>query len=74
MEISIQDIPKSLQGFRMAQITDLHVGTMITGKYVEKVSKILNNMNPDMGPLPCHAIKGVCANNILPMYRYDICG
>jgi hypothetical protein len=34
----------------------------------------INNMNPNMGPLPCHAIEGVCANNIYPMYRYDICG
>ena len=31
VEISIEGLPESLQGFRMAQITDLHVGSMITG-------------------------------------------
>ena len=29
VKISITDLPKSLQGLRMAQISDLHVGSMI---------------------------------------------
>ena len=48
VEISIQDIPKSLQGFRMAQITDLHVSSMIGKKFVEKVAKQIHNLNPDI--------------------------
>ena len=34
----------------------------------------VNSMDPNMGDLPCHPIEGVCANNILPMHRYDVCG
>ena len=31
VELPIQNLPKSLQGVLMAQITDLHVSSMITG-------------------------------------------
>ena len=48
VEISIEGLPESLQGFRMAQITDLHVGSMITGKFVEKVTRKIQELNPDI--------------------------
>ena len=48
VQIPIQNLPKELENIRMAQITDLHVSTMITDKYVEKVSQTLYNMNPDI--------------------------
>ena len=38
------------------------------------VSPAVNSMDPNMPDPPCHKIDGVCANNILPMYRYDVCG
>ena len=34
----------------------------------------INSMDPNMPDPPCHKIGGVCANNTLPMYRYDVCG
>lgn len=34
----------------------------------------INNLDPNMPEPPCNEINGVCANNILPMYRYDVCG
>ena len=48
VEISIEGLPESLQGFRMAQITDLHVGSMITGIFVEKVTRKIQELNPDI--------------------------
>ena len=48
VEISIEGLPESLQGFRMAQITDLHVGSMITGSFVEKVTRKIQELNPDI--------------------------
>ena len=48
VQIPIQNLPKELKNIRMAQITDLHVSTMITDKYVEKISQTLYNMNPDI--------------------------
>ena len=34
----------------------------------------VNSLDPNMPDPPCHEINGVCANNTLPMYRYDVCG
>ena len=48
VEIKIEALPESLKGFRMAQITDLHVGSMITGKFVERVSRKIQKLNADM--------------------------
>ena len=48
VEIKIDGLPESLRGFRMAQITDLHVGSMITGKFVERVTRKIQELNADM--------------------------
>ena len=34
----------------------------------------INSMDPNMPDPPCNKIDGVCANNILPMYRHGVCG
>ncbi|RMZ49991.1 metallophosphoesterase [Candidatus Marinimicrobia bacterium PRS2] len=48
VEIKIDGLPESLRGFRMAQITDLHVGSMITGKFVKTVTRKIKELNADM--------------------------
>ena len=48
VEIKIDGLPESLKGFRMAQITDLHVGSMITGKFVKTVTRKIKELNADM--------------------------
>jgi hypothetical protein len=34
----------------------------------------INSLDPNMPDPECKKINGVCANNTLPMYRYDVCG
>ena len=48
VKISITDLPKSLQGLRMAQISDLHVGSMIGKNFISKVVKKIDKINPDI--------------------------
>ena len=48
VEIKIDGLPESLKGFRMAQITDLHVGSMITGNFVETVTRKIQELNADI--------------------------
>ena len=48
IDIKIDGLPESLKGFRMAQITDLHVGSMITGKFVKTVTRKIKELNADM--------------------------
>ena len=48
IKIPIENLPDALKKIRMVQITDLHVSTMITDKYVEKISSKIQDINPDI--------------------------
>jgi predicted MPP superfamily phosphohydrolase len=47
VKIPITDLPETLKGLRMAQISDLHVSSMITNEFVEKVSNKVKEIDPD---------------------------
>lgn len=46
--ISVPDLPKELEGFRIAHITDLHIGLTIRKNYVEKVVEKTLKENTDL--------------------------
>ena len=48
VEIPIINLPKSLLGFRMAQISDLHVGNMTKENFISKVVEKIDKINPDI--------------------------
>ena len=49
MEITIPDLPASFDGYKIAQISDMHVGTYDTDTtYVEKIVREVNSLNPDL--------------------------
>jgi len=47
-EVPIPGLPKSLNGFAIAQISDLHVGPTIQHGYVEEVVRQTNALHPDL--------------------------
>ncbi len=46
--VPIADLPQALQDFRIAQISDLHVGPTIRREYVEEVVRRVNGARPDV--------------------------
>ena len=48
VDIPIMGLPKSLQGFRMVQISDLHVGSMTGKNFISKVVEKIEKINPDI--------------------------
>jgi len=46
-QIPIQGLPDSLQGFSIAQISDVHVGATIKRSYVEAIVATVNSLNAD---------------------------
>src|SRR5947209_4851868 len=48
VEIAIPDLPPQLHGFSIAQITDIHVGPTIKGKYLESIVDAVNELDADM--------------------------
>lgn len=48
LTVTLKRLPKSLDGLRIAQITDLHVGPMVGRKWVRQVVDKVNALKPDL--------------------------
>ena len=48
LSISIKKLPSSLDGLRIAQITDLHIGPMIDGAWLRQVVDKVNALHPHL--------------------------
>ncbi|MBC7955817.1 MAG: metallophosphoesterase [Cytophagales bacterium] len=48
VEVPIRGLPPALQGFTIAQISDIHVGPTIKGPYVQAIVDAVNGMQADM--------------------------
>jgi hypothetical protein len=48
VDVRIEDLPASLQGFTIAQISDIHIGPTIKRNYVEAIVDAVNALKPDM--------------------------
>ena len=58
IDIKIAGLPKSFDGFTIAQISDLHVGPVIGKKYAQKIVDVTNKLNPDIIALTGDMIDG----------------
>ena len=47
-QIPTNNLPKDLEGFKIVQISDLHIGPGVRQKYVEKVVAMVNAQSPDI--------------------------
>ncbi len=48
VDIPIADLPPSLRGFTIAQISDIHVGPTIKGDYLKAIVDAVNRLDVDM--------------------------
>lgn len=58
IKVEVKDLPQSLHGFRIVQISDLHIGPTMGKTYVEKVVSIVDSLNPDVTVLTGDIIDG----------------
>lgn len=58
VEVPIKTLPASIEGLKIAHITDVHVGNTIQKEYVEKIVSQVNALEPDMICLTGDAIDG----------------
>jgi len=75
VEVTIKNLPKALDGFTIAQISDLHLGRMIKLKRLKKMAETIYRLRPDLvvftgdfaesrEPMPegaCEVVKGLSA-------------
>ena len=48
IDIPIPGLPQALQGFSIAQISDIHVGPTIRRDYLRRIVRAVNRLQPDM--------------------------
>lgn len=48
VELRISGLPQPLEGLRIAQLTDLHIGPLLKKDWLEKVVERTNALNPDI--------------------------
>ncbi len=70
LSITLSRLPQSLDGLRIVQITDLHVGSLINGNWLRRVVDKVNVLKPDIivitGDLVDGSVKELC-HHIAPI-------
>lgn len=46
--ISVKNLPYALEGYRIVQISDVHLGSWVSERPVRKAVDIINNLHPDL--------------------------
>ena len=59
VDIPIAGLHKDLEGFRIAQVSDVHVGRTIRGPYVERVVALTRTLNADLVALTGDMVDGL---------------
>src|SRR3546814_11157993 len=74
LAIAFDGLPKSLRGFSIVQITDLHVGPTIKAGYVQAVVDAANRLRPDIIALTGDLVDGGVERlgpHIRPIGKHD---
>lgn len=48
IELTLHDLPQGMDGFRIVQITDLHISRLLNGPWARQVVARTNALNPDL--------------------------
>jgi predicted MPP superfamily phosphohydrolase len=62
VEVPVANLPAGLEGFRIVQITDLHLGGTIRREYVERVVQAANALSPDLVAVTGDLVDGQVAD------------
>lgn len=62
VDVPIEGLPKALEGFRIVQISDLHVGPTVRRKAVAEIVARVNELKPDLVAITGDLIEGRVAH------------
>ncbi|MEO8857641.1 MAG: metallophosphoesterase [Burkholderiaceae bacterium] len=62
VDVPIRGLPQALHGFRIAQISDIHIGPTIHGPYLRRIVARVNGTHPDMVAITGDLVDGTVAN------------
>ena len=61
VDVRVDGLPEALEGFTIAQITDVHVGPTIKGDFVQRIVERVNRLEPDMVAITGDLVDGSVA-------------
>lgn len=61
VRVSLSKLPRALEGYRIVQISDVHVGATITGDFVRTVVEKMNELKPDLIAITGDLVDGTVA-------------
>jgi predicted MPP superfamily phosphohydrolase len=70
VDVPIAGLPAALEGFTIAQITDIHVGPTIKSRYVQAIVDRVNGLQPDMVAVTGDLVDGTVpelADHVAPL-------
>ena len=62
VEVAIKNLPKEFDGFRVVQLTDIHVGPILKQDYVRRITDKTNLLHPDLVAITGDFVDGSAAN------------
>jgi len=62
VEIPVAKLPAELEGYRLVQLSDVHVGPTIRGPFVARIVAKVNSLNPDVVALTGDIVDGRVAD------------
>ena len=62
VDVRLADLPAGLEGFTIAQITDIHVGPTIKGDFVQRIVERVNGLEPDLVAITGDLVDGSVAD------------
>jgi uncharacterized protein len=72
VEVPLAGLPQGLQGFRIVQISDIHVGPTIGRRYLESIVEAVNRLKPDLVAITGDLVDGSVAElrgHVAPLSR-----
>jgi predicted MPP superfamily phosphohydrolase len=72
VDVPLRDLPPALVGFRIAQISDLHVGPTIKGDYLQRIVETVNALEADVVAVTGDLVDGSVADlgpHVAPLAR-----
>ena len=67
VDVPIAGLPAALDGLRIVQLTDIHVGPTIRGEYLQRCVEVANALAPNI-----IAVTGDLVDGFVPMLRNDV--
>ena len=74
VDVPIADLPQALHGFTIAQISDVHIGPTIKGRYLDAIVVAVNRIGADMVAVTGDLVDGSVAQlaaHVAPLERLE---